>query len=279
MKKIMILLVAVLSLFTSNAQRLNDLGLKMVKEFTVTKYDGRTDGSWVVKSNDRFVYGYDDNDRMISLRVYDKDNQLREEYINDGNKIKYVNGVFTLHCKYNFTKDRYGNITQFEFIELDYIDLKTPAWKTEYNFEYVYDDGDFRLNRLLEVGYDYNREKRTFIKHESYAEGLVEDFEGLLAKKGQIGFIPDYEHPNDTNVSFYGEIFPVIGLGSSYINHLMLTDWINIRSKYFPKYRNESHLEFQYDYDEKGNLVKIKIFDKNSKVNRVTTEISIKYVN
>lgn len=273
MKKTIAFIILYVGSFLSQAQRLNDLGLKMIKEFTYTiqSQDGK------VYKKDRFVFEYDENDRVKSLKIYDKNNYLNECYIKEGKNIYYQNSL-TNHCKYDFKIDRYGNITEFEFIELKYEDLNLPLWKSRYVFNYVYDEEDkvFRLNDLENIGYNYNSTKKCFIKHDVNPKGYVVNYDGLYADKNQWKYIPDFEHPNDTNISFYSIICPNVGFGSLYIDNLLLMDWINIRSKYFPKNKKKGASEYQYEYDSKGNIMKIK--EVYNKTGEILNEISIKYV-
>lgn len=281
MKKIFFILLSLNLSLTSFSQRLNDLGEKMVKEFTYKSYNNKGE----VSRCDRYVYDYDQNDRMISLKIYDKANNLRESYANDGRKVSYFN-YMTDHCKTNFTLDRYGNITSFEFIEFDYIDEKTPVWKTEYLYEYVYEEEfkAFRLKRFLDIGYDYSLSKKQFIKHETFIERGIILKDGIY--KGTIDdsvcldweYKGDYDHPNDTNMSFYMLLGTNLGYDSLYTDPLLNTEWINVKSPYFPTRKQYNGYTYEYVYDSKGNIVKIKNICKWLESNILCSEIDIFYL-
>lgn len=278
MKKIVFILLGLSLSLTVFSQRLNDKGEKMVKEFTYKTYDrGKVDRC------DRYIYDYDQNGRMTSLKIYDKTNNLKGSYANDGRKVSYFNDM-TDHCKTNFTLDRYGNITSFEFIEFDYTDKKTPDWKTEYLYEYVYEEEfkAFRLKRFLVIGYDYSLSKKQFIKHETFIERNVVLEEGIY--KGSInGSISDdwrykgnYDHPNDTNMSFYMLLGTNLGYDCLYTDPLLNTEWINVKSPYFPTQKQYNGHTYEYVYDSNGNIEKIKdiLVDRNV----VCKEIEIIYL-
>lgn len=272
MKRLSILLLVLCAMCASiHAQRLNDLGLKMVKEFTVRNF--KSDGS--VNYVTRYVYDYDKKDRMISLTVY-TNGKKRGDYTNDGNNITYWYYLGN-PCKCIFKQDRYRNITSFEFIELDEEDLNTPCWKTEYKYWYSFDKGTFVLSHYAKDDYSYSPIENKFYKNKTNVKGDVINNNGLYKGTQTDAYTTDFEHPNDTNISFY---MIIEGTSISYVdlftNDLMNTEWINIRSPYFPKCIYESK-ENQFHYDSKGNIIKIDIYENYGR-KRLAEELEIKYV-
>lgn len=243
--------------FLSHAQRLNEQGLKMVKEFTVQGYSKGQPSDAT-----KYVFGYDNNNKMISLDIY-KNGNLKESYINE-NRIfrKYQNDVSDF-LKYKFSYDAYGNITSFEYVCLDEEDGKTPNWKHVYTFDYEYDNKtrECRLSRLSDDYSEYKRSTKSYIDiRKSSVRAEVIDIGGLYidGSKGKGGgfYVIDYDHPNDTNMSFYGILTSGIGFRSMYFDSLLLTEWINVRSPYFAKFTSKLH-ELYFHYDDKGNLIQV----------------------
>lgn len=273
MKKI-ILLIAVLSISVlSNAQRINDLGLKMVKEFTLNKYE-----KGILKKAERYVYEYDDNNRMVAFKKY-IDGELEEFYSNINGKIDYQNRYTQYNkCKYNITLDRYGNITFFEYIQLDYEKPQIPCWKKNFKFHYIFEEENkvFRLDEMSSIAYNYSRSKGDYLWHDKYNISKLVEEDGLLISPNVKRYVVDKAHPNDTNVSFYGLINPNMSQSSGLISSFFLTEWINVRSNYFC-IENWTWKHLEYVYDDKGNLIKIE--DRDNDDNRLVREFIIEYVN
>ena len=257
MKRIFIILNCLCAIcVASYAQRLNDLGLKMVKEFTVQSYR-KGQPSEATK----YIFGYDNNNKMISLDIY-KNGDLKESYKNENRIFRKYQNDLSDFLKYKFSYDVYGNITSFEYVCLDVEDGK-PNYKHIYTFEYEFDNttNQHRLSRMRNDYSEYERSTKKYIDINSWVCGKVIDIGGLyidgsVVGKGRGFYEIDYDHPNDTNMSFYGILTSGIGYRSMYFDSLLLTEWINVRSPYFAKYTTDFH-ELYFHYDDNGNLIQV----------------------
>ena len=258
--------------FLSHAQRLNEHGLKMVKQFTIHGYrDGQP------SDTTKYVFGYDDHNRMISLDIM-CDEEVSASYMKKNNAITKYENLFSEYGEAKFTVDNNGNITSFEYVYLDKEDGK-PDWKNIYTFDYEFDNttNQYRLSRVSNDYSEYKRSTKSFIDISSSVYAEVIDIGGLYinGSKGKGGgfYVIDYDHPNDTNMSFYAILTSSIGFMDAALDSLLLTEWINVRSSYFAKYTTDLY-KLNFRYDDKGNLIQIdKIFR-----GRLSWTINIEYL-
>lgn len=257
MKKVIFILICLICSFSLFAQRLNEQGLKMVKEIIYKGYNIK--GELSTKKN--YLFGYNKGNKMISLDIY-KNGELIEAYINENRTFKKYQNYVSDFSKHKFSYDMFGNITSFEYICLSEKDGKTPYWKHIYTFDYDY-DGKTRQHRLRRVSDDYSEYKRStksYIDISSRVCAEVIDIGGLYIdgskKEGSGFYLIDYDHPNDTNMSFYGILTSGIGYRSMDFDSLLLTEWINVRSPYFAKYSTDLY-KLYFHYDDKGNLIQV----------------------
>ena len=261
MKKIILILVVLITSLSVYSQKMNYDGLKMVKEVIIN--DDK-------RMRQRFVYDYGDNNEMISLTVYDCYNEPLRKYYKENGKIKYRGYDMYTNCiSYDIKTDKYGNITFVDAIT--YNDDKTPHERKTYAFTYIYENEMFRPSQFKICYYVYSRENKNFVKSSfENISNIIED-DGLYGNDSAIE--SDKEHINDTNISFYGILCPTITTDLN-IDYLTLTDWINLRSNYFIKYKNIKHLDYKYIYDTNGNVIQINGFFYGN----VVTKIDITYV-
>ena len=240
----------------SHAQRLNDLGLKMVKVFTVQEYS-----KGQPSKETKYVFGYDDENRMTSLDII-TNGRVSESYMKKNNAVTKYENYLSKFGEYKFTTDRNGNIISIQFTCLDEEDGKTPNWKHVYTFDYEYDNKTrgCRLSRVSDDYSVYKSSTKSFIDISSWVSPKIIDIGGLYINgsegKGGGFYVIDYDHPNDTNMSFYGILTSGIGFRSMDFDSLLLTEWINVRSPYFAKYTTDLH-ELYFHYDDKGNLIQV----------------------
>lgn len=265
MKKSVLFLVSLFISLSVFSQRLNSDGLKMVKELTIGYGSGIAD---------KIVYEYDENNIMKSVTVYNGQNTLKEKFYKEGGKIKHKGyDEYTSYSSYDIQTDKYGNITSVEVITYNYD--RTPHRKQICYFDYVWEQNQFRLNQTKINYYGYSREDKQFVKS-SYTNILntVND-DGLIRSEDEWNSEPNKELLNDTNINFCVIVCASM-FHDAYIDTLSLTDWINIRSRFLPKYKEGKMREIIYKYDEKGNLIQLQyMWDKKV----LQTEVNITYLN
>lgn len=271
MKRISVVIIFMLIVISSFAQRVNGYGLKMVSEIEYAD-DNDRGGVYLLK------FGYDNNDRLNRMSIYRKsarlDNdsyKLYRDYKRTATGLTQKNYDEEEWVEYSF--DIHGNLSQIlVFEEFEFGGMK----KDEYNCFYVKDSstGRYRLN-----GYDWDTSRKG--KGEKSWESMtfcttpvtIYYKDGFLTgNEGHLDNI-DYGHINDTNMdlhSFFEDANKIFNHGL--LSFLSVTEWMNCRSKYME--RGGGNGKYEYQYDNKGNLILIKAFVRG----RQTWYVKIKYL-
>lgn len=266
MRQIFIIIIfCFVSCFQSQAQKLNGFGEKMVKELTLSN-----DGGLYV----HFVYDYDVENKVKSLTVFKGDNELYEKYYKENGKIKYKGYHKTNDClTYDIKTDEDGKIISVEVVVFDI--YNKPYQKNEYKFEYIWDNGRYRFDKSTATYYGYHYKRNEFVADDFKDERQIIEENRLYKRKDNWSIETDFEHINDTNVSFYGIINSNVTT-DTHIDYLFLTDWLNIKGDYFPKYidRVSDYWNIVYRYDDKRNIIQITRMRKDI----IDIQVDIKYV-
>lgn len=250
--------------FSSYAQRLNGRGEKMIKEFTERNEQAILS---------RYVYEYDDSNKVKSLTIYNGKNELERIFYKENGKIKQRSYNGDEDCvSYDIRTDENGNVSSVEVVVYD--DDKIPMNKYVYEYKYVLDDGKYRFDEIREIEYRFDKDTKKYIKFNHNLTWKLLNENGLYKTENDWSIETDFEHVNDTNVSFHGIINSCIN-GHWYISPLFLTDWTNIKGDYFPKYIDRvRYWNIYYKYDERGNIILMtKTFD-----GIIRERVDIKYV-
>lgn len=264
MKKTVLTLFGLFISLMGYAQQLNALGEKMVKELTISNSRG---------INERIVFEYNDNNKVRSLSIYDGQNNLVEKFYEENGKIKHKGyDIYTESISYDIQSDEDGNITSIETILFD--DDNIPVSKYRYNFKYTWDNGKYRFDESKRIEYRYDEDIQDYVKSDYECVDRLYNVNGLFKDKDDWNIETDFEHINDTNVSFYAIINSCVTRYND-ILRLFLTDWINVKGDYFPKYIERIKCwNITYQYDDIGNIIQItRMFDEI-----INNSVDIKYI-
>lgn len=274
MKKILFSILLVLMFVPPfYAQRLNERGQKMVREIEVNRKNG-SEYTIVTK----YFFFYDNNNRLNGLDIY--------EGLYDRDKEEYSEPIVL--------KDSY----RYSNYHLTHISNRKVYSKSEWEYEFDengclvkevaihHGNGDFDNKEETFYTYNFDRNNKTYHLSERiiYFSNRFENSKLFVREKTKA--LPDiytYENGylswkniktepsnivNDTNLSFS---WILNGYGD-----LDMTEWLCMRSDYMPQMKQPHFMRFDYSFDDKGNIINIKLRDKDSGF--IPTEVSIKYV-
>ena len=276
MKKMFaILCILVSSVFTLYSQRVNERGLKCVREFEVSgrgSYDGF-----------RYVFEYFDDLKLKSMSVY-VENTLKHKFTMN-------NGVLTRKsyyspdsdCEWVYDMDVYGNVAR---ITMTCLGSDGSGFKTEHTYTYaqserhpwrnVVEDNEIEFSRLSRTK-PFRRNNNDDIRKFEYQDGIIwevthrEQFPNEYTDKrfNSVAQRFNFNVKNDTNIDFWQLWFP----RTSNETIVALTEWLSLRPDYLMDFEGD-YINYYYEYDNKGNL--IRIVEKQG--NYIMKEIKIKYL-
>lgn len=259
-----VVLIILLIPFISSAQRVNEHGLKMVREVEVFDWE-----------LDKIILTYNEQNRLVGMTVYKDWNwskskcdartyvpnyELYAEYnIKDGKMICKRYDEEYRDPLYDFKFDEWGHITSFK-------EKPSAAWLKGEIFEYEYD-------------YSYDERMKRHVS----TYGWFGDFADIREGKNL-----NFDIMNDTNISLWW-ILRFDNCEYSVDYYFMLSEWIDCINDYMlkPFWDNQ----YEYKYDSSGNLIElieneqytfVQIEVKDGKEYRypysVDTTIKLKYI-
>lgn len=271
MKQIALAFFMLFNVFCSFAQRVNERGLKCVSEI---KMSGRQ------ASNQRYVFEYFDDLKLKSMSVYYGDKLYHTFTMNNGVLTRKSYDYTDSDCEWAYEMDVYGNIAR---ITMTCIGSDGSGYKTEHTYTYaqserhpwrnVIEDNKIEFARLSRTE-PFRRNNNDWNLKFDYRDGIIwevtynyrhsdsdndESF-GYAAKRF------NFNVKNDTNIDFWQLWFP----RTSNETIVALTEWLCLR----PDYLMDFEEDYYYEYDNKGNL--IRIVEKHG--DYIMKEVNIKYL-
>lgn len=259
MKKLIITLFAFVVCLQVFPQRLNEHGLKVVKEIKFTSYEnfGKT-----VQGSSKYVFKYDEDLKLVYMSC--EDGHEVYEMVGKGKLKRTTNYDNPSEAIFNYHFNPYGLIDKIEYLYYGEI-------KCRYNFEYDYIEelGRFHLKRWTGIEWHVSKKDgkcykqgdrdESFVYDNGYVTGIIcpysnEDY--IKRMKRNARYEQDSTRVNDTNINLSGLLW-VSTLGDSYISNLCLTEWLPRRHEYLPF---GGSCGCKYFYDSKCNIVKIQRF-------------------
>lgn len=274
-KTFVILAILVSSVISLFAQRVNERGLKCVREFEVS---GR--GSY---NGFRYVFEYFDDLKLKSMSVY-VENTLRYKFtMNNGVLTRKCYDYTDSDCEWVYDMDVYGNVAR---ITMTCIGSDGSGFKTEHTYTYaqseshpwrnVVEDREMEFARLSRTK-PFRRNNNDDIRKFEYRDGIIwevthrEQFPNEYTDKrfNSVAQRFDFNVKNDTNIDFWQLWFS----RTSNETIIALTEWLSLRPDYLMDFEDD-YINYYYEYDNKGNL--IRIVEKQG--NYIMEEIKIKYL-
>ena len=276
MKRIFVILVILVSsVFSLYSQRVNERGLKCVREFEVS---GR--GSY---NGFRYVFEYFDDLKLKSMSVY-VENTLKHKFTMN-------NGVLTRKsyyspdsdCEWVYDMDVYGNVAR---ITMTCLGTDGSGFKTEHTYTYaqserhpwrnVIEDNEIEFARLSRAE-PFSRNNNNDIRKFEYRDGIIWDVTYNYRHSdsdndksfGYAAKTFNFNVKNDTNIDFWQLWFP----RTSNETIVALTEWLSLRPDYLMDFEGD-YINYYYEYDNKGNL--IRIVEKQG--DYIMIEVNIKYL-
>lgn len=276
MKRIFVILaILVSSVISLSAQRVNERGLKCVREFEVS---GR--GSY---NGFRYVFEYFDDLKLKSMSVY-VENTLKHKFtMNNGVLTRKSYDSPDSDCEWVYDMDVYGNVAR---ITMTCIGSDGSGFKTEHTYTYaqsernpwrnVVEDNEIEFSRLSRTK-PFRRNNNDDIRKFEYQDGIIWNVThnyrhsdsdndksfGYAAKRF------NFNVKNDTNIDFWQLWFP----RTSNETIVALTEWLSLRPDYLMDFEGD-YINYYYEYDNKGNL--IRIVEKQG--DYIMIEVNIKYL-
>lgn len=257
------------------AQRVNERGLKCVREFEVS---GR--GSY---NGFRYVFEYFDDLKLKSMSVY-VENTLKHKFtMNNGVLTRKSYDYTDSDCEWVYDMDVYGNVAR---ITMTCIGSDGSGFKTEHTYTYaqsernpwrnVVEDNEIEFARLSRTK-PFRRNNNDDIRKFEYRDGIIwevthrEQFPNEYTDKrfNSVAQRFNFNVKNDTNIDFWQLWFP----RTSNETIVALTEWLSLRPDYLMDFEGD-YINYYYEYDNKGNL--IRIVEKQG--NYIMKEIKIKYL-
>ena len=276
MKRIFVILVILVSsVFSLYSQRVNERGLKCVREFEVS---GR--GSY---NGFRYVFEYFDDLKLKSMSVY-VENTLKHKFTMN-------NGVLTRKsyyspdsdCEWIYDMDVYGNVAR---ITMTCLGSDGSGFKTEHTYTYaqserhpwrnVIEDNEIEFARLSRTK-PFRRNNNDDIRKFEYRDGIIWEVTYNYRHSdsdndksfGYAAKTFNFNVKNDTNIDFWQLWFP----RTSNETIVALTEWLSLRPDYLMDFEGD-YINYYYEYDNKGNL--IRIVEKQG--DYIMIEVNIKYL-
>ena len=278
MKRIFVILaILVSSVFSLYSQRVNERGLKCVREFEVS---GR--GSY---NGFRYVFEYFDDLKLKSMSVY-VENTLKHKFtMNNGVLTRKSYDYTDSDCEWVYDMDVYGNVAR---ITMTCIGSDGSGFKTEHTYTYaqsernpwrnVVEDNEIEFARLSRTK-PFRRNNNNWNLKFDYRDGIIWDVTynyrhsdsdndksfGYAAKRF------NFNVKNDTNIDFW-QLWSTMTSNETIV---ALTEWLCLRPDYLMDWK-EGYFEYVYEYDTIGNLIKITY--KSTDTNCIYMEVKIKYL-
>lgn len=276
MKRIFVILaILVSSVFSLYSQRVNERGLKCVREFEVS---GR--GSY---NGFRYVFEYFDDLKLKSMSVY-VENTLKHKFtMNNGVLTRKSYDYTDSDCEWVYDMDVYGNVAR---ITMTCIGSDGSGFKTEHTYTYaqsernpwrnVVEDNEIEFARLSRTK-PFRRNNNDDIRKFEYRDGIIwevthrEQFPNEYTDKrfNSVAQRFNFNVKNDTNIDFWQLWFP----RTSNETIVALTEWLSLRPDYLMDFEGD-YINYYYEYDNKGNL--IRIVEKQG--DYIMIEVNIKYL-
>lgn len=257
------------------AQRVNERGLKCVREFEVS---GR--GSY---NGFRYVFEYFDDLKLKSMSVY-VENTLKHKFtMNNGVLTRKSYDYTDSDCEWVYDMDVYGNVAR---ITMTCIGSDGSGFKTEHTYTYaqsernpwrnVVEDNEIEFARLSRTK-PFRRNNNNDIRKFEYRDGIIwevthrEQFPNEYTDKrfNSVAQRFNFNVKNDTNIDFWQLWFP----RTSNETIVALTEWLSLRPDYLMDFEGD-YINYYYEYDNKGNL--IRIVEKQG--DYIMIEVNIKYL-
>ena len=276
MKQIAFVLMTLLTVLCSFAQRVNERGLKCVSEIEMA---GRQ------TSNQRYVFEYFDDLRLKSMSVY-YGNVLRHKFTMNNCVLTRKSYDYTdSDCEWVYDMDVYGNVAR---ITMTCLGSNGRGYKTEHTYTYaqserhpwrnVVEDREIEFARLSRAE-PFVRNNNDDIRKFEYRDGIIWDVTynyrhsdsdndksfGYAAKRF------NFNVKNDTNIDFW----QLWSTRTSNETIVALTEWLSLRPDYLMDWK-DGYFEYVYEYDTIGNLIKITY--KSTDTNCIYKEVKIKYL-
>ena len=274
LKKLLFAFIVLFSL-QSFAQRVNERGLKCVREFEVS---GR--GSY---NGFRYVFEYFDDLKLKSMSVY-VENTLKHKFtMNNGVLTRKSYDYTDSDCEWVYDMDVYGNVAR---ITMTCIGSDGSGFKTEHTYTYaqsernpwrnVVEDNEIEFARLSRTK-PFRRNNNDDIRKFEYRDGIIwevthrEQFPNEYTDKrfNSVAQRFNFNVKNDTNIDFWQLWFP----RTSNETIVALTEWLSLRPDYLMDFEGD-YINYYYEYDNKGNL--IRIVEKQG--DYIMIEVNIKYL-
>ena len=299
MRKVLFFIVVILVSIEANAQCLNSDGLKMVSKLKIGK-----------RKVIEFKYNSDRELKEVVFYYTNIRGYISKEVITkEGNKItqkSYFNGRPYNRFKYEYVLNDEGKITKFTCYE--YSDMHTIGRfyndivyengrisSDTYFFTYkentdkwCYDPGHTETRFIYKDGgwfYELYHHKLSKEQHIKYAPLFTED-EFIEARNDmEITHLNDSQHQyvysedrkNDTNIGLnYLKFINEFKTSQGITNILWHTEWIGLREEYLILSKGLNQYRIEYEYDDKGNIIKMNYYKGNG--TEVNVSISIEYL-
>lgn len=276
MKRIFVILVILVSsVFSLYSQRVNERGLKCVREFEVS---GR--GSY---NGFRYVFEYFDDLKLKSMSVY-VENTLKHKFtMNNGVLTRKSYDYTDSDCEWVYDMDVYGNVAR---ITMTCIGSDGSGFKTEHTYTYaqsernpwrnVVEDNEIEFARLSRTK-PFRRNNNDDIRKFEYRDGIIWEVTYNYRHSdsdndksfGYAAKTFNFNVKNDTNIDFWQLWFP----RTSNETIVALTEWLSLRPDYLMDFEGD-YINYYYEYDNKGNL--IRIVEKQG--DYIMIEVNIKYL-
>lgn len=271
----MILVILVSSVFSLYSQRVNERGLKCVREFEVS---GR--GSY---NGFRYVFEYFDDLKLKSMSVY-VENTLKHKFtMNNGVLTRKSYDYTDSDCEWVYDMDVYGNVAR---ITMTCLGTDGSGFKTEHTYTYaqserhpwrnVIEDNEIEFARLSRTK-PFRRNNNDDIRKFEYRDGIIWEVTYNYRHSdsdndksfGYAAKTFNFNVKNDTNIDFWQLWFP----RTSNETIVALTEWLSLRPDYLMDFEGD-YINYYYEYDNKGNL--IRIVEKQG--DYIMIEVNIKYL-
>lgn len=276
MKRIFVILVILVSsVFSLYSQRVNERGLKCVREFEVS---GR--GSY---NGFRYVFEYFDDLKLKSMSVY-VENTLKHKFtMNNGVLTRKSYDYTDSDCEWVYDMDVYGNVAR---ITMTCLGTDGSGFKTEHTYTYaqserhpwrnVIEDNEIEFARLSRTK-PFRRNNNDDIRKFEYRDGIIWEVTYNYRHSdsdndksfGYAAKTFNFNVKNDTNIDFWQLWFP----RTSNETIVALTEWLSLRPDYLMDFEGD-YINYYYEYDNKGNL--IRIVEKQG--DYIMIEVNIKYL-
>lgn len=303
MKKLILLLVVIVTTINVSAQRVNKFGQKVVKEVHIAfvKKNGK------ILPQEEFVYDYDSGLRLIgilrTMHTVEVDGYPSVAYVSDS--IRLENGEivrnsyhydirkgkrFHTNHYYKYTLNNDNNIVK----AVELVKVVDDGGYFKYNNNFYYDNiPGYTAPQIIKYDWDelWSKNGKDNWERQCWPNIAILDYgigtraqrkvdmtpeEALNKKRKHI----DYEMPYDLNIDISAY------LSDAYINMASfkcesMTEWMPQRIRYFPtdKYDINKYRPYVYEYDEAGNIIKIKgyFLYHDDKEPRLSLIIELKY--